>query len=279
LDNRTVTPPLSQRLSAHGSYNEQHLLSPPFSDGSDHESQFTPTPQSLYTPPEYPADFDMFDIPGSYGSVNDGDDDDAGAGDFTMVEPEIDLMAVNDKLAGIKASEPEPEYMNQCVSTESVTYADVAVQAPDNDDAPSQRPLALRFYIKYALAQHTVDLQELQLDEHKRALEDAEVAIYDLRLENTELREQVADREAVIGYVEEQRAGEAEAHRVALEQRDEWVSDALEGQAVVHAELIDKVGMLELLKGKYDAVKVKLSRFQEAFGGIQGHIGAVADMF
>jgi len=221
----------------------------------------------------------MFDIPGSYGSVNDGDDDDAGAGDFTMVEPEIDLMAVNDKLAGIKASEPEPEYMNQCVSTESVTYADVAVQAPDNDDAPSQRPLALRFYIKYALAQHTVDLQELQLDEHKRALEDAEVAIYDLRLENTELREQVADREAVIGYVEEQRAGEAEAHRVALEQRDEWVSDALEGQAVVHAELIDKVGMLELLKGKYDAVKVKLSRFQEAFGGIQGHIGAVADMF
>ncbi|KLO03751.1 hypothetical protein SCHPADRAFT_767185, partial [Schizopora paradoxa] len=101
LDERATPPP--PHLSAHGSFNEQHLLSPPFSDEDDHESQFTPTPKSLYTPPDYPV-VDMFAMPGSYGSVagDNDNDDDLGEGDITMVEPHIDLTAVNDKLAGFK---------------------------------------------------------------------------------------------------------------------------------------------------------------------------------
>jgi len=270
-----VTPPPRQRLSAQSSCNEQQLLSPPFSD-NDNGSQFTLTPQSLYTPPEYPADFEMVDIP----DLNVGyfdDDDEPGVGDQTMVEPQIDLMAVNDKLAVLKSNEPESEYANQSIGTEPVTYADVAIQASEEEPC-EEEPIAPHFCVNCALAQHDVEAKDVVLEDCRRELADAEMTIQDLRLENGELREQVADREAIIGYLDHQHAADAEAHRVALEQRDEWVNDALEGQAVVHAELVDKVGVVEQWRGKYDAAMVTVSRLKGVLGGVFGQISTVADI-
>ncbi len=147
-------PPLSQRLSAHGSYNEQHLLSPPFSDGSDHESHVHAHSPKLVHAARVSRRLRHVRYPWLVRLCQRRGMTTMRAQETSRwSSPRLISWPVNDKLAGIKASEPEPEYMNQCVSTESVADADVGVPSTrqHDDNAPSQRPLALRFCVKYAL--------------------------------------------------------------------------------------------------------------------------------
>ncbi|KLO05597.1 hypothetical protein SCHPADRAFT_946785 [Schizopora paradoxa] len=202
-------------------------------------------------------------MPGSYGSVagDNDNDDDLGEGDITMVEPHIDLTAVNDKLAGFKASEFELDYVDQGIGTESPTYSDVEIDAT----SPS-RPLALLFGVKYAMARRAVEQRDEQIAVQKQALDDADVVLKGLAVENAELREHVSDQEDIIGNLEAQRDADAERHQVELAQKDELLTDALEGQAVVQAELKHKTGLFEIMRPKYDALK-------DLVKGLRGGLG------
>ncbi|KLO04608.1 hypothetical protein SCHPADRAFT_947583 [Schizopora paradoxa] len=182
-----------------------------------------------------------------------------------MVEPHIDLTAVNDKLAGFKASEFELDYVDQGIGTESPTYSDVEIDAT----SPS-RPLALLFGVKYAMARRAVELRDEQIAVQKQALDDADLVLKGLRVENAELREHVSDQEDIIGNLEAQRDDDAERHLVELAERDEMLTDALEGQMVIYAELNDKIQKLEQLREEFGEKNKALLRYRRKIDVIRG---------